>query len=431
MHKYLLVGLLMHAAVVAAPIEVTITPAAAGAMPLACVIQDTAPVWLQSFVPDLVAPLFGATKQMDILVSKAALPHTKSDMADYAARGCALALFFSAGTTERELEWRLYDTLTVAQLKGKHSVRDGSTAEWALHIVDAVWPELTSQRGPFASLIAACKQAPHNKKRIKNELFVFHPFLSFKQYAPVKMATGHNLAPRWHPQKPLIYFSQHTPFNVRLLSVDRFGACRVVMNVEGQNMTPTVSHTGRIVLAFSDHGHTRLYEYCFDKTRCKSVLTCLTHGAGDFLSPCFIDDQRVIFCQLNDNNVPRLGVVSIDSKSIEWLSLGSALCPSVNRDGSKVVFCKKVDGFYQVFVYTIANKRVEQLTKDATHKDEVSWSPCGNYVVCGVQTEKTSRIAVIDVQTKGLRYITPANERWSDPCWSPYLQLPFVFGKNH
>lgn len=430
MRKYVIIGLLMPAVVVAVPLEITVKSAAAGAMPIACIMQEPAPTWLVSFVSDLIAPLLGATKQMDVLVSKATLPRTKSDMAHYAERGCALALFFSAGASEHDLEWRLYDTLTVAQLKGKRCVRDGSLAEWALHIVDSVWPEITSQRGSFASLIVACKQAPHNKKRIKNELFLFHPFLSFKQYAPIKMATGHNLAPRWHPQKPLIYFSQHTPFNVRLLSVDQHGSCRVVMNVEGQNMTPTVSPTGRVVLAFSDHGHTRLYEYCFDKTRCKGELTCLTYGNGDYLSPSFIDDNRVVFCQLNDNSVPRLGILTLDGKTIEWLSLGSALCPSVNRRGDRIAFCKKVDGFYQVFSYTIANKSVEQLTKDATHKDEVSWSPCGNYVVCGAQTAKISRIAIVDVQTKALRYITPANERWSDPCWSPYLLLPFVFGKN-
>lgn len=412
----------------AAPLEITVNPAHAGQLPLACVIAQPAAAWLTTFVTDVVAPLLGATQQMRVLTYRADTPHSKSDMAVYTAQGCALALFFVAGGSDRELEWRLYDTLGAVQLKGRHSVRAAdSLAEWAVHLVDAIWPELTSQRGSFASLIAACKQAPHNKKRVNNELFVVHPFLSNKQFAPIKLATGYNVAPRWHSHKPLIYFSRHTPFNVRLLSVDGTH-CRVVMNADGQNLTPTVSREGRVVLVRSEYEHTRLYEYHFDQATHKSILTCLTRGDGDYFSPWFIDEQRVVFCHINAQSVPQLGILTLANKAIEWLALGAALRPSVSPDGKLIAFCKKVNDRYQVFVYNLATKRVEQLTHDATDKDEVSWSPCGNFIACSIATAQTSRIALVDVQTKNLRFITPKGEHWSCPCWSPYLAVPFAFG---
>jgi len=416
--------LVMVSSLVGAPLELVITAEHHQAMPLKVIVDKGT---FDCDYVDCICLLLGATKQFSVEKVLMSEPRTKNEMKQLALSGFPLALFLHG--TDEECDWRLYDTMGAQLIKGKKSLRKNLIdAQWAISIADQVWPELTSQDGSFSSLIAACKRRFVGKKRCHRDLYLIHPFLTFQQFKPIKLVgRGNNFAPRWHRRRSVIFYSQHTLSNVRLMSVDSSHLSRIITSFEGQNMTPALSSAGRVVLALSSKDHTQLYEYIFNQDQKKGSFVRLTHKKGDFISPSFLKEDEIVFCYVNEQAVPQLGMMNLPDQKIKWLNVGRALCPAVSPSGTMLAFCKKVNDVYQIFMYDLENKEEQQLTHDKGHKDECSWSPCGNYIVCSIEQGDESSICLVDVNTRAIRYVTPKNDHWSYPNWSPCLTLPFTY----
>lgn len=422
-----LIFLTMISSLVGAPLELVITAERHQAMPLRVIVDET----MQNHMyVDYLGSLLGATKQFEVDKLFMAEPHTKKEMKLLAQEGFPLALFISGN--EKECVWRLYDTMNALLIKGKKNIRKKlSDAQWAIFMADQIWPELTSQEGSFSSLIAVCKDRSSGKKRCHRDLYLIHPFYTFEQFKPIKLVKrGNNFAPRWHRHRSVIFYSQHTLSNVRLMSIDSDHTSRIITSFEGQNMTPALSSEGRVVLALSSNDHTQLYEYIFNQQKKKGSFIRLTHKVGDFISPSFLKENELVFCYVNDRNVPQLGIMNLSDKTIKWLKVGRALCPAVSPTGGQLAYCKKVSGFYQIFIYDMKTSVEQQLTRDKGHKDECSWSPCGNYIACSLEQGDESSICLVDVNTRAVRYLTSKDEHWSYPSWSPRLILPFSYAQN-
>lgn len=395
------------------------------------IVCATAPAQSKALEPIIrygIAPLLQATKQFKITHLEQDAPHTKQELSAHAQTGFSLALYFAG--TPQSIDWRLFDTLGAQQLKGKKITPNSlSTTETAIMAADQVWQELVNQQSSFLSLIAACKQEPgKSKKRMRSSIYLMHPFLpqsSFK-YQPL-VTDGNNIAPRWHPSKATLFYSHHRPTNVCLKAIDRYKNSWTISSFDGQNLTPTISSSGKTILVISGGTHTKLYEYLRDPKTKKHAFVCITIQEGDFISPHFINDHELVFCHIGTNNVPKLGMLNTNNHQISWLGLGAALCPCVSPNGEQIAFCKKINGIYQLFTYDLKTQKERQITHGKEDADECSWSPCGNFIACSLETDHTSRIAIVDANTGVVRYLTPTGEHWSYPRWSPRLTLPFGF----
>jgi|GEM_PF-5378475 len=408
------------------PIELTLTPQAYQALGV-LVAVDTASEGVRcAHVAPFVAHMLNHGDQVHAEVREMSIPSTVSQMKDLAQTGFPLAIFLSY--QNGEFFWRLYDLLTLQLIKGKKLSAPGFTdQECAVHIATQLWKELMSQDHSFDSLIAACKKMP-SKGRARHALYLVHPFLSQSDFAPRMLVDqGNNFAPRWHGRERSIFYSHHMPTNIRLMSVAADRHQNIITDFEGQNMTPTFAPDGKIALALSIHGGVQLFLYQYDEIDKKKIFVPITSEKISCISPSFIDNDTLVFCNIDELNRPRLGIFTLSSKKIRWLPVGRATCPMVSPDRATIAYCKKVNGVAQLFTYTIASGADRQITHDNTHKDECSWSPCGNYVVCGAESGSNSRIALVTVATGHVNFITPANEFWSSPCWSPRLTLPFGF----
>lgn len=416
-----------HVIVADAPLELALTAQSFQPLTLLCAVDQTSSAQCQK-VAQLCAQLLSSSKQFSAIVKSMALPNTKQQMGELVQQGYAVALFFSGDA--HEIFWRLYDVLDVHLLIGKKIGGALADYELAIAISSQVFQALTSQADSFSSLIAACKRLP-KKGRTQASLCLVHPFLDVGAFVPITVVgKGNNFGPRWHTKRSVIFYSQHMPTNIRLMSVDTQNISRVITNFDGQNMTPAIAPDGRVVLALSTNNSVQLFNYQFDEEVKKGIFTQLTHEKGDCISPSFLNNDELVFCNIDERNVPRIGILTISAQKVRWV-VPSALCPMASPDGREFAFCKRTNGFLQVFIYTVSFGKQRQLTHDTKgHKDECSWSPCGNYIVCSVESGSSSRIVVINVSDGQLRFITPANEYWSSPCWSPALSLPFSFGKS-
>lgn len=419
---WIIMGLSCSTIYASQPVELVLTAQTYQPLKLLCAVEQTSPGCLP--LAQLIAELLSVGNQFTVTTTSMAIPHTKSEMNLLVEQNYPFALFIS-GTAD-EVSWHLYDLLESQQICGKKHIRGALTmAEMAITIASQLWRELTSQSSSFDSLIAATKQL-EGPGRTKRELCLIHPFLSSQSFHTIKLVSrGNNFAPRWHSTQPIIFYSQHAPTNIRLLSIDPACVSRIITSFDGQNITPAISPDGQVIVALSLRDHVQLFSYSFDKQERKSRFMRLLDQPGDCISPSFLNEHELVFCHINEQNVPHVGIVHLPAKTVQWLPLGHAFCPAAHPAGTHIAYCKKVDGVLQVFVYDLISKKSIQLTHGGGHKDECSWSPCGNFIACSVEETSHSRIAVVDTRTHDMRFITPTTQHWSYPSWSLHLSLPY------
>jgi len=358
--------------------------------------------------------------KIDSVNLNAKLP-IKEHLQNLAQKHLPLAILFNSSTDlPNQFEWRLYDLLALKMLAGKKVSYQGDLVLVAHDIATQVWQQLMGEPGVFNSVIVACQKQKNESKPIQY-IYAFHPTRGTEFKKLLVGAPTINFAPRWHPSRRLLYFSQYTPKNVRLMSFDEYGKQRVVTDFSGLNLTPTISAGGQILVSLSSGGCEKLYRYDFDQEHKSSKFTALTDCRMHAIAPSFIDEERVVFCGIDAfSKIPRIVILNIKQHTATFLT-GKAFCvsPSYSSAKDKIVYCKKVNGIQQLFCYDLSAQEHEQLTSSLGDKDDCSWSPCGNYIVFTEYNKKDSRIAIFSWLDRNIFYLSPKGESWCFPAWSP------------
>ncbi len=322
-------------------------------------------------------------------------------------------------------EWRLYDTLE-GKVLGAHRYkkRGDLPRAWAYTLADQIWPLLTSQEGFFSTKIAYCKKIAN-----KNVKHIYIADFDGSHGECIVGTPTINIAPRWNYDRyhPLLFYSDYTPTNVRLKMVDLDKKSRVASDFDGLNMIPAFSDDGKQVVYCASRGDGCCQLYYFDATTFKN----LTHNYGNNVSPSLsADGKKVFFCSdFESINSPQIYAYNLATDELEKLTNGGyAASPRYNAKANKLAYAKLVDGIMQICTYDIATKKHEQLTFDTFNKQEASWSPCGNWLLYGVNRPgKPSRIAMMNRHSKREEYLTDRADDCSHPDWSPrYYQFPVV-----
>lgn len=370
--------------------------------------------------------------QFKVSISEFAKIKTKKEIADLANQDYMFAIFINKLPNKIGIDWKLYDTSTVTMLKGKKLYQENGNLNALSHkLADELWFDLAGRESSFYASISACKKV--NKKH--THLHVFHPTEycnGLSKSEPIVTEPTTILFSCWHPKKTKIYYSKHSKYNVRLMSVNALKEKSLVSNFDGINLIPAFSKNGRIVIPITISGKGRLFEYTFDPldstrgVKGRNIFKPLTNSNIHAINPSFIDENKIIFCSINELGQPKIAILNNDK--VEYLGLQGLSC-NYNSKNNKIVFCKKEGSYYQLFIYDLASKISSQLTKCKSDKDGCSWSPCGNYVIFTCEKKNKHRIAVFNIWTNELRYLTPEHEDWTSASWSPiYNEIPFYLG---
>lgn len=403
---------IVHAGQELTPHDMTVAISASeyGKMPLliSMVGQQTPDVQMLS---DLVKHDLSWSGQFDISFQHFPVVPSKHELIELADKGFPLILFVQRDNDGKGFEWRLYDTTQPLMLKGKHMAKRGADARmWAHELADLLWPVLTGQEGLFSTKIAYCKEVKRGKKRPYKYLCV----ADYDGSNEVVRVPTVVVAPRWG-KNGLLFFTECTNSNMRLMYVDIEGNRHVASNFEGLNMLPSFSQDGKISVfcASRGQGNCQLY-YC-----APGVFKTLSHNDGNNVSPTITaDGSRVYFCSDYKSGYPGIYVLDIQSGNIEEL-VRSGMCPSYSDKTRKLAYLKKIKGAVQVFIYDIDSCVSEQLTKNSGDKDECCWSSCGNYIYYSVCHGYSSRIAVMNVLSRDQKWITNVTDVCTYPAVSP------------
>lgn len=324
----------------------------------------------------------------------------------------------------KAIEWRLYDATHATMLTGKQVGGANATAWRAHHCADGIWHALTGTPGCFSSRIAFCKEKRFGKGRRPHK-YIYIADFDGTHVRPLVTTPTVNLAPRWNratAQEPLLYYSECTLRNVRLVAVDMDGHRRTMSDFDGLNMLISWSPDGsKAILCLSRGTATHLYLYKKNEPAGQRLEQITRKGTN--ISPCFIDDDRIVFCSDNNtHNKPHICCMDLTTREITDLISGYCSSPYYSPVTRKIAYAKLVQGELQLFTYQIDTKVEHQVTFDQGSKDECCWSPCGNYLVYAVQNGNNSRIAILNVAMGFQRFITPESDRCSYPSWSPLYE---------
>lgn len=342
-----------------------------------------------------------------------------------------LILFLSANA-DGMIEWRLYDARQVAMIKGAKSIIDtANMVNKAERLADDVYKILLDRAPFFSTRIAFCRKKK-GETGARKQLCVVPAYVTYRdpEWASrcAVLIEGNTIfAPRWNNDlyMPLVFYSQTMDSYVRLIAINMARQRRLISNMPGMNFQPTFSHTGKKVIYCALHnGKTQLCLYTAGEGNESGRTMPFLSSEGNCVSPQLCANDDVIFCSDRGSRVPRICWYHALSGDVENITNGYSVCPAYHEKNKLLVYCKRVKGYMQLFVYNTHTKTHEQLTSDATNKEECSWSPCGTYIAYSADEGTTSRIALFNRITKEQKYLTGQHEQCTYPVWSPAYHIP-------
>jgi Tol biopolymer transport system component len=419
--NFFLIGLILGGEIGVYTLEFSVGAKNHAAMPLIVAVFGKDQAKIEPLVVQLIKDL-EFSKQFKVKLVKLHDDILKKEsLQNLAKNNAPLAIFINTIADQTaNFEWRLYDLLDLKMLLGKKVTYQGDYTHAAHMIANKIWQQLMGCPGYFNSVIVACKKNKENKKNYQY-IYVFHPTNGTSDKKMVVDAHTFSFAPRWHPKKRLLYYSQNTPKNVRLMAIDHYGRKSIVTNFDGLNLTPAISPKGQIVVSLSSGGCEKLYRYEFDPVHKLNKFIAITDGRMHAISPSFIDEDKLVFCAIDAvYKLPRIAIMNLSQKTATFLT-GRAFCvsPVYCKPKNKIAYCKRVHGVQQIFCYDLKNGEHQQITNSGGDKDDCSWSPCGNYLVFTEDRGKESRIALWNMLNSTQSYLSPKGEAWSFPAWSP------------
>lgn len=324
--------------------------------------------------------------------------------------------------------WRLYDLASAQMIAGKKIEQGSDTLAYVAHtMADQLWPQLFGVQSSFRSKIAYSKQIwrkKHGREKPYKQIWIAD-FDGSNQKLFIDTPTV-SFAARWNidPTCPLLFYSENTLSNVRLVVNNMFGKRKIICSFDGLNMQPTFSDDGKkIVFCLSKDGSSQLYLSLIDEVTGTRHFERLTFNSGENIAPCFVDKTHVAFVSDYKTGKPQIFILDLKTKVVEQLTdNGYCACPSYSPVRKQLVYSKMVGSVMQLFLYDFKNKTHTQLTDSPGSKEEGCWSVCGNYIVFGLNQGMDSRIAQFHLPTKTIRYLTKKEDNCTYPTCSPIYQ---------
>lgn len=356
------------------------------------------------------------SKQFDVTIEHMTSPKTKQAITALSERGFVLAFFVNASLDNKYLEWRMYDTMAASMVKGKKIIKNDATLTDCSYIIaNDMWQELLGQSGPFLAKLAYIKKVPNKKNRFRCQLCMCD---YNGEHERIVLDSSHIIvAPAWGPvsANPYLVYSEFTRSNVRLMSIDLLHKRKVVVDFDGTIAGVSFTQTGKEIVYGRSGG---LWKYYYDEATKKGYHELLVKEIDVCASPILLTNGDVIYC--SQGMIKRYADKTHERQII--IKDGYNVGPTFHEKSGVLVFSRRYKGFMQLFSYTFATKKTEQLTFGAGDKTDPSMSPCGSWVAYCLEKRGKSQIVVMNIKTGHSYAVTPETSTCRYPCWSPFYR---------
>lgn len=423
MKKIILLCLLIIAQTVAQKIELTVTGSQQAKMPLALFVLNESEQL--SDIARTIQKNLEFTDQFSVTIHNTSIKELLKDMKLLCAQGTPLAACINSNS-EKIIEWRLYETAQMTMIEGKKYKKKGTVVRgWAHAVADELWTTLTGQKGFFSSRITYCKEH-HTKKNVSLKKIYIADFDGSNEEL---LVDGNSIivTPRWHVDttNPLLFFSEYTKKNVRLVASTMKKQYKITSNFDGINMMPAFSPDGKTAIYSASHGsgHCQLYLYH------NETLKQCTNNKGTNVSANFIDEDHICFCSDAPTGSPQVYILELSTNTLTPVTKsGYCTSPTYCKTTNSIFYHRMINHVMQICHYDCMTKRHTQLTKGGGNKHEVCCSPCGTQLLFAHEyASKKSRLENLNLITNRIMRISTHNDHCGYPHWSPcYAIFPTI-----
>jgi TolB protein len=262
---------------------------------------------------------------------------------------------------------------------------------------------------------------------------IFHTQIAFKvDRGPVKEICvsdfdGHNVvaitrdnsitaAPCWRPgARQLYYVSYKEGFPAIYLHDLNAGVRRPVARHAGSNISPAVSHDGKLALILSKGGSPNLYVADAEGQN----LRKLTNSREGESSPCWSPDGKYICYASRQEGGRGLYVVNAASGEVRRLRtalVSNATEPDWSPDGKWIAFTTQTGpNSFEVCVVPAEGGEALRLAPG----EDPSWAPNSRTLVIARRTGNGNRVlSLLDVPTKRVKDAHQVGGSASQPSWA-------------
>jgi TolB protein len=315
--------------------------------------------------------------------------------------------------------FRLYDAVNKRFLLGKRYKASRDLLRKTIHrFADEVVMQLTGKRG-----IAETKIAFLNQERLGKEIYL----IDFDGYNLHRLTHDNtlNLSPAWSPDANWIIYTSYAARNPDLIMINKNGKKRQTLHrLPGLNAAAAWSpDMQRIALVLSRDQNSEVY--ILNKER---QLGRLTRHFNIDTSPTWSPDgKRIAFTSdRSGTGAPQIYVmdsVKGDKSKVTRISFGSTYNddPAWSPNGDQIAYTSRVGKRFQISVYDFNTHQSQVVTEGPESCEQPSWSPDGRFLVYRKKDNGLYNLFIQKLGNVEARQLTFSG-KGHGPAWSPNLR---------
>ena len=327
------------------------------------------------------------------------------------------------GANQIKVSFRLWDVFAENQIEGQSFTTTKDNWRRIAHVIaDAIYENLTGEKGYFDTRIVYVSESGPATKRIKRLAIMDqdgenHKFLT--------NGAAMALTPRFSPNLQKITYMSYAGNTPRVYLLDiESGEQMLLGNFPGMTFAPRFSpDSSKVLLSYASSGKTNIYEMDLKTRKSRQI----TYGRAIDTSPSYSPDGSQIVFNSDRGGNQQLYVMNADGSDVKRISFGTGryATPVWSPRGDYIAFTKMANGqFYIGVMYPDGSG--ERLLASGYLVEAPTWSPNGRVLMYFRQDKGKGRstppVKLYSIDLTGYnerQIITPADA--SDPAWSPLL----------
>jgi TolB protein len=317
-------------------------------------------------------------------------------------------------------EFRLWDVIGQEQLIGQQFYTSEQNWRRVAHIIaDAIYEELTGEKGYFDTRIVYIQETGSKSARVKKLAIMDQDGENARTLTNGRALV---LTPRFSPTRQEITYMSFEGGDPRvyLLQIET-GQREIVGNFPGMTFSPRFSPDGqKIIMSLQQGGNSNIYTMDLRSRR----TTRLTDTNAIDTAPSYSPDSNRIVFESDRGGRQQLYVMNADGSGQERISFGqgSYSTPVWSPGGDTIAFTKLYGGKFSIGVMK-PDGSGERILTEGFHNEGPTWAPNGRVLMFFREAPGENggpSLYTIDLTGYNERRINTQGFA-SDPAWSPLL----------
>jgi TolB protein len=321
------------------------------------------------------------------------------------------------GGDQYQVEFRVFDVFKAKQLGGfRYKVPGKSLRKLSHQISDIIYEKLTGQRGAFDTRIAyvTVERSPARTRYLLRvaDSDGYGPITILESKEPI-------LSPSWSPDgQQLAYVSFEKRRSMIFIQRLRDGKRELISSFQGINGAPAWSPDGRtLALTSSRDGNAEIYTM---DMQTKQMRRLTRHLAID-TEPAFSPDGRSIVFTSDRGGRPQIYRMRADGSGVERLTFEGRYNAraSYSADGKRLTLVTNQGRGYRIAVFDIDSKGMFVITNSSLDESP-SFAPNGAMILYATQQGNSGILSAVSADGRVKQVLRFQKGDVREPAWSPY-----------